>query len=347
MTGLTSVEQGAALSHPRPEILALTGLRGLAAVAVVASEVGVWRTAPAVLKDLVAAGALGVPFFFLLSGFVLAYNYPTLSLRSGRRALARFGTARVARLAPLSLVIGVGVLVLGEVNGMDWVWTVFAAQVWFVGALVLMYCAYPLLARAVPGSPGKALTVALGIEVAVLGLRLAAGSGADVWLYRNPLAWVPVFVIGMALARFVGLRPPARTAYLVQAGAAFYAVVVIVLFGSSSAVQYGAVWCVPLGAVILSVATAPATPTSSLLAGETLVRLGVISFPLYLLHTIVADGFGSPLSGSLSYALLAVFWIGVAILIAEGTHRYLGVPSRRWLMNLARRVDRRAASVEA
>ena len=346
MTGLTSVDQGAGLSHPRPEILALTGLRGLAGVGVVASQVGVWRTAPGELKNVVEAGALGVPLFILLSGLVLAYNYPTLSLRSGRRALARFAMARVARIAPMCLLTGVGVFVLGEVNGLDWVVTVFAGQVWFIGTLVLLYAAYPLLARTVTGSPGKAFIVCLGIELALLGLRLTAGRGFDVFLYRNPLVWVPVFAIGIALARFVDLRPPVRTTYLVQAGAVLFALVVLVLFGSSTAVRYGAVWVVPLSAVILSVATAPTSRMSSLLTTEAMVRLGVIGLPLYLLHTLVAHGFGSPQSGSPAYALLAVSWIGAAILMAEGAHRYLGVPSRRGLMDLARRIDRRAA-VEA
>jgi peptidoglycan/LPS O-acetylase OafA/YrhL len=57
--GLTSADQGAGLSHPRPEILALTGLRGLAAVAVVLHQIGAPRSAPATLHHLIAAGGLG------------------------------------------------------------------------------------------------------------------------------------------------------------------------------------------------------------------------------------------------------------------------------------------------
>lgn len=341
MTGLTSVEQGAALSHPRPEILALTGLRGLAALGVVASQVGVWRTAHPVLHHLVAAGSLGVPFFFLLSGFVLAYNYPTLSWSAGRRALARYAMARVARLGPLFVVLGAAVLVLGRLYGGDWVRAVYGDAAWFVGTAVVLYAVYPLLAQVVASNPGAAVVCALAAQVVVLGLRLRTGS--DGWLYHNPLTWIPDLVLGMALAGLVarGWRLSRRTAYLVQAGAVFYALAVVVAFGASTAVRYGAVWSVPLGLVVVSMLTV--TRTSSLLSTAVMVRLGVIGFGLFLFRAIVMTGFGPVHAGSISNALLALGWIGFAVLLAEGAHRYIGAPGRQWLMKLARRLERRRA----
>lgn len=343
MTGLTSVSEGAALAHPRPEILALTGLRGLAAVGVIASQIGVWRTAPPFLHHLVDAGSLGVPFFFLLSGFVLAYNYPTLSPSSGRRALGRYAMARLARVAPLFLVVGSSVLVLGALNGSDWTRAVFAEQTWFVGTAVILYAAYPLVARLVASGPLVAAACAFGAQVVVLGLRLSTGS--DSWLYRNPLAWIPDLVIGIALACLVtrGFHLSRRTAYLLQAGAVGYAVAVIAAFGSSSAVQYGAVWSIPLGLVVLSVAAATSL-TSSVLASRFMVRLGVIGFAGYLVQGIVVDAFGPVRSGSIPNALFALGWIGLTLLVAEGAHRYVGAPARRHLMTLARHLDRRTSS---
>lgn len=344
MTGLTSIEQGAALSHPRPEILALTGLRGLAALGVVASQVGVWRTAHPVLHHLVGAGALGVPFFCLLSGFVLAYNYPTLSFSAGR-ALGRYAMARVARLGPLFVIVGAGVLVLGALNGGGWIRDVYGDAAWFVGTAVVLYAVFPLLAQFVASNPGVAVVCALAVQLIVLGLRLITGS--DAWLYRNPLVWIPDLVLGMALSYLVagGWRLSRRTAYLVQAVAVVYALAMVVAFGSSTAVRYSAVWSVPLALVILSVLTA--TWTSSLLSTQVMVRLGVIGFALFLFRAIVMNGFGPVRSGSISNALLALGWIGFAVLIAEGAHRYIGSPGRQWLLNVARRPEhRRTASAK-
>lgn len=331
MTGLTSVDAGAALRHPRPEILALTGLRGLAALGVLASQVGVWRTAPPVLHHLVAAGSMGVPFFFLLSGFVLAYNYPGLS---GRRPLSRYAVARLARLGPLFVVVGAGVLALGGVNGGEWVRSVLGQQTWFLGTALVLYVAYPLLARVVAADPARAAVCAVVVQVVVLALRL--GTGSDDWLYRNPLVWIPDLVLGMVLAGLAtsGFRLTRRTAYLVQVVVLVYAVVLSCV-SSSSALRYSALWSVPLGLLMLSVLRT--TRVSALLAGPVLVRLGVIGYGAFLLKTVVIDGFGPVHSGTLPDALLAVGWIGFTVLIAEGAHRYIGAPGRRLVLSLARR----------
>ncbi|HEU4947063.1 MAG TPA: acyltransferase [Kribbella sp.] len=349
--GLTSVEHGAALSHPRPEILALTGLRGLAAVAVVVHHVGVPRSSPAPLRHLVEGAGLGVPLFFLLSGFVLAYNYPMLSLRSGQRALGRYAMARVARLAPLTLVVGAAVLTLSRRNGDGWARTVFGEQAWFIAVAIVLYAAFPVLvplvaAAAKQGSRGLLvlLAVAFGVQLVVLGLRLATGS--DEWLYRNPLSWIPEFLIGMALAFLLtgGLRLTARTAQLIQAACLLYAVVVAAQ-GFGSAVKYGAVWSIPLGLVLLTLAAAPGSWPAYLLSTRFGVHLGVISLGLFLTQEILLHGLGPVRSTSLPSFLLVCCWVGLTLLIAEGAHRYVGVPGRRWVMALARRLDRRTGPV--
>jgi peptidoglycan/LPS O-acetylase OafA/YrhL len=274
VSGLTSVTEGAALSHPRPELLAVTGLRGLAGLAATASTVGLWRGAPGYLHhavDLTASAA--VVFFFLLSGFVLAYNYPALSYFSGRRVLGRYATARVARIVPLYLAVGLVVVLLGALNGRDWVRAVYTDQTLFVGALVLLYAAYPLLTRPVAAAPWLVAISALVVTAVLVALGLF------------PLTWLPVFVLGMALAT-------------------------------------------------------RALPAPRWLAYPLLVRLGVIGYPLFLLQAVVLHGFGPVHAGTISNALLALGWIGLTVLVAEGAHRYVGAPARRGILDLARRSAR-------
>jgi peptidoglycan/LPS O-acetylase OafA/YrhL len=348
--GLTSAVQGAGLSHPRPEILALTGLRGLAAVAVVLHQIGAPRAAPATLHHLIAAGGLGVPLFYLLSGFVLAYNYPSLSPRSGRRALGRYTMARVARIAPLTLAIGAAVLVLGAVNGSDWVRAVFSDPAWFIAVAIFMYAVFPVLVPVVAAASWRGvrgllvvLVVAFCVQLVVLAVRLDTGS--DTLLYRNPLVWIPDLVIGMALAFLVtsGLRVSSRTAYLVQAAAVLYAVA-IAAKGFGTAVQYSAVWAVPLGLVLLTLAAAPSSKTAQALASQAAVHLGVIGLAAFLIQRILLHGLGPVTSSNVPKALLVCCWIGLVLLLAEGAHRYVGQPGRRWVLGLARRLDRRTGS---
>jgi peptidoglycan/LPS O-acetylase OafA/YrhL len=132
-----------------------------------------------------------------------------------------------------------------------------------------------------------------------------------------------------------GVRLSRRTAYFVQVGVVAYAVAVVLAFGSSSAVRYGVLWSVPLGLLILSVLTA--THVSAVLAGPVMVRLGVLGYAMFLLKTVVIEGFGPVHDGSLPDALLALGWIGFTVLIAEGAHRYIGAPGRHWLLRLVRR----------
>jgi len=87
----------AALATERPNLPALTSLRFLAAVHVVAFHLQAIDVAFASgpFADFVSIGYIGVHFFFVLSGFIMVYNY------AGRPvAKPRFWRARFARVYP-------------------------------------------------------------------------------------------------------------------------------------------------------------------------------------------------------------------------------------------------------
>lgn len=85
----------APLPDRRPQIDSLTSLRFVAAAAIVVGHTRGAYGFPADFAEKVNVWA-AVPFFFVLSGFILTYRYPTLD-ESGAR---RFLVARVARLWP-------------------------------------------------------------------------------------------------------------------------------------------------------------------------------------------------------------------------------------------------------
>lgn len=91
----------------RPEILPLTSLRGLAALLIVVNhiallmpQIGHSSAKPAFVK----AGLLGMTVFFVLSGFVMYYNYAHRIASSPSAGTIRFIFARIARLYPLLIV---------------------------------------------------------------------------------------------------------------------------------------------------------------------------------------------------------------------------------------------------
>src|SRR3712207_3565819 len=96
----------------RGEIRALTGLRLVAALWVVAHHY--WLLAPdrpwlhdlEPARPLLQTGWLGVDLFFVLSGFVLTHTYvAVLGRRPGLRPAASFYWARLSRIWPTWLVV--------------------------------------------------------------------------------------------------------------------------------------------------------------------------------------------------------------------------------------------------
>jgi len=101
----------------KPEIRALTGVRGLAACLVVIYHFSSTKDmAPGPLHNVVGRGYLWVDLFFVLSGFVIALNYGHLFAAGfSRVAFATFLTRRVARIYPLYLVALLAGLIWGVV----------------------------------------------------------------------------------------------------------------------------------------------------------------------------------------------------------------------------------------
>lgn len=101
---------------------ALTGLRLIAALSVALAHgaAATLRIDPAsnlsVVKYWLAVGAgLGMPLFFVLSGFVIHYNYATRIFTSGGKGLFEFLWARFTRLYPLYLLVIFGEVVFSGV----------------------------------------------------------------------------------------------------------------------------------------------------------------------------------------------------------------------------------------
>jgi acyltransferase-like protein len=115
----------AALSE-RKRLDALTGLRFFAAIEVVVfHERALFAHFPAFLRNAISNGDVAVSLFFILSGFVLAYNYIRPQEKSLRVENREFWLARFARIYPgyflaalmfsPAVILGRSVIAHGEV----------------------------------------------------------------------------------------------------------------------------------------------------------------------------------------------------------------------------------------
>src|ERR1700693_5083936 len=91
------------------DIPALTGLRFIAALSVVlAHAVGLLPDGQlpiGVTGWIGTAAGFGMTLFFVLSGFVIHYNYHNLVVQGGASGIGEFLWARFSRLYPMFVVI--------------------------------------------------------------------------------------------------------------------------------------------------------------------------------------------------------------------------------------------------
>jgi peptidoglycan/LPS O-acetylase OafA/YrhL len=115
----------------RPEIPSLTGMRFVAAFLVVLAHTDHFFAAmqPAWLDYAWRVGAnVGMTTFFVLSGFVIHYNYSAAIVAKGAPAIRSFLVARFARLYPLyllTLLIAIALfpsMIHDDVFRQQWMW---------------------------------------------------------------------------------------------------------------------------------------------------------------------------------------------------------------------------------
>lgn len=205
---------------------ALTGLRAIAAYFVLlfhygssfANSIGVPRPIGKILSN----GYLGVSFFFVLSGFILAYNYRRpLTTWSAKKA---FFLARLARVYPVYLVALLASYFVGSryvesvsIGAMPQFlllqsWSPYTASIqywngpgWTLSVEALFYVSFPLaIALAASTSDkrlgGAACLLASAIVIAqtpAYGFERSAPAGLG-WV-PLPLLRLPEFLLGVSL----------------------------------------------------------------------------------------------------------------------------------------------------
>jgi len=264
-------------AHWRPRLDALTALRFVAAALIVAEHSAGNFGFP---DDLGSPFVLdqAVSFFFILSGFILTYVYPTLPAP----AVPRFLRARVARVWPghvtallLLLVVagaragrgdghGIGITLANLLLVQSWIplkasFFSYNTVSWSISTELGFYLLFPLLIRNWERSwrwklPGAFLLVA-GLVTLINVTHLPASSGLRETglLYVNPLGRLFEFTLGMAAAltygrfarRIVCLR---RTGTIVEIGVLMLVVVCMAYSARGAALAGHVPWVGAAGA---------------------------------------------------------------------------------------------------
>ena len=357
---------GPAQAPPVP-LPSLTGMRWMAALLVFGVHVRNFRYFGGTGGELVnwafRAGACGVSFFFVLSGFVMLW-----SARPGDSAPA-FWRRRFARVYPVHLVTAALALLLAVTTGRlgvpplsgglanvllvhswwhPW-WQTLDPVSWSLACEVFFYAAFPLLAPVLRRLGARGSAALAGASV----LAVLVQSWADAhhllgWAaYTHPLARLPEFVLGAAAARLVVLgrwRGPGLEGSLALAVIGYFLVPQVTP-------GYPTTACTVVGFALLipAAAVADLRGLPSLWRHRRLVRLGKLSFAFYMVHLLVlwtsAELIGRfPRYGAAAgLAVTAVVFgvsLGLSWLLHEGVER----PAQRLLLRSRRAGARTTAA---
>jgi peptidoglycan/LPS O-acetylase OafA/YrhL len=286
------------------------------------------------------AGYAGVGFFFVLSGYVLAINYPTVNKLN-------FWWRRFARIYPLYLVTFLVAAPLSPL--LDTLPSVFLLQswvpilgvyfaanapAWSVSNEAFFYALYPfmlglrwrtlavwgaaILSAAAIWTPAlPSWTLEAGGVVRLLGRTYQ--TPLTHWLfYICPLMRLFEFALGMYLASLGGrVGVKGEIAAVVVTGASIGSLPL--LPPAFAAV----IFFIPASAALVYVFSRSDGPVSRLLSKRTLVLLGDASFALYMIHYPL----GAYLGRSPAVAMLAVV-ISIILFL------WFEKPVQKWLLCL-------------
>jgi peptidoglycan/LPS O-acetylase OafA/YrhL len=353
----------------RSRLPSLTGLRIFGAVAVVLCHVGNGFTSSAPLTAAAAYGYAGVSFFFMLSGFVLAWSYVA------GQPVRRFWWQRFSRIWPLQMVV------------MVFAWTALSAheripgafghvaealliQSWFPDRRIyaggngvtwslsnemFFYLVFPfamsLLARLRARGLGAVAAATLAVMVGPPLILLLAHIGVPDYLYYWLFFVFPPyrfceFLLGMVLGRamVLGLRIPVPIPSCLAATAGIGWVVwamtsYTVDSGAAVPRPFVALLAVPFFALLLlASATRDLRPRRWWLGSTAMQLLGGWSYALYLIHapTLVVTaplGWWDNPCGLWGLADLAGF-LALTLAIAAALHHLVEKPIERRLRRI-------------
>ncbi|MFE4543435.1 acyltransferase family protein [Arthrobacter sp. NPDC056727] len=299
------------LNISRTRLDSLTGLRFIAAMLVVLYHAAV--TLVPEMYPLVSMGQTGVTFFFMLSGFVLAWSMkPSTSKR-------QFYWRRFARIWPLHALTAIAAVVLafatqGDQSLPKFLASLFLVQAWLgeqhwvyayngvswsLSCEAFFYAVFPFLAlRLSRLEPGKLFRVGAAVfaaAVSLVAVLLALVPGFD-WgalFYTFPAFRIAEFIVGvcLAIAMTKGWKP--RFGVGTGAAAAIGSFLILeVVDGIApwhTAGPLAGALCIP-GFALLIAAYADrdrcgGRPTFA--SAPAMVKLGEWSFALYLVHELV------------------------------------------------------------
>lgn len=308
-------------------------------------------------------GFVGVSFFFVLSGFIIAYNYQE-KLLAQTTTKCTFWVARIARIYPLHLLtLLIAACIGGYVqysNAADWLkhftasaflvqpffpsadyFFSFNGPSWSLGCEQLFYFCFPLVIPFLHNKRNLSITLFICLIVMLAGMFLTPEKQIKAYWYVNPVTRLPDFLVGVLL---YGIYRSVRdkklsysTATLLEVGAiVFFLLFYLGAVGIPKVYRYSCYYWLPVSLLILIFALQQGG-LSRLLSNRFLIIGGEISYSFYLIHLFIILGYSKmavlyqwPTQWVVSVPLIFC----ITILLSLFSYYYFEKPANRWVKRI-------------
>ena len=311
--------------------------------------------------NIFVEGYIGVSFFFILSGFIIAYNYQD-SILEKKGTVSAFYKKRFARIYPLHILTFIltlpyayNVFVENIYSGIAKALTnltltqsfildreyffSFNAPSWSISDEMFFYCLFPILILKIPSlNRVKKYAVLSFVILFPLISFFVPESYHRAIFYINPLFRLVDFVIGIIL--FNIFRQMSAKKYSAKWNFNIIEISVIILFLAffsfhqyiPQAAKYSFYYWIPMSLIVLVFAHQKGI-ISRLLSNKIFIHLGKLSFGFYLYHQIILKYiifFNHKIYHLNNYQII-VFVLTFTLLISHFSYKYYEQPMNKYL----------------
>ncbi|WP_222833274.1 acyltransferase family protein [Pseudomonas sp. SC3(2021)] len=357
-------------------IPALTGLRFFAALMVFFSHFPI-QTENQKLFLLQTSGFNGVTFFFVLSGFIIAYNYLDRFELNPLQSTPRFLLSRFARIYPLYIALIIFswmnsggytpilpyILATQAWSGDLFVATGLNSPSWSISVEIFLYIIFPILipvfrTLGILTSQNKLIALALIIissQIAIAiyfsmperaSLLATDPASSHRWLYRGPAYRSLDFALGILAAIYYKRFFKHKTSSTgIWSFVTYSCIVYIFTLATSSTIagssfKWDAAYALPYTLLILSIVISSKTQIAKLLSGKKIVMLGEASFAFYLIHVLLGSMYIRQPTESMFFLIAhQALFLGFVISVSVGLHICIEKPCQKIILELFRKKE--------
>ena len=258
-------------------------------------------------------GFVGVSFFFVLSGFIIAYNYQE-KLRENKITRRTFWVARIARIYPLHwLTLFIAAILGGYVMAsgtLDWLRHFFASLIlmnayipkvsyffsfnspsWSLCCEQLFYICFPFLLLLAKNYKHLLCFFGIMAMLTIAGMYFTPEENIKEYWYVNPITRLPDFLVGMLLFQLYGCLKTKNITLLQGSIIEIVAIALFLAFYLYAAeipkvYRYSCYYWLPVAAVLISFSLQKGF-VSRILSNRILIIGGEISYSFYLIHLFI------------------------------------------------------------